>query len=365
MATHRAGAKAALVAIGAALAICAAALATVSALGFQGEPTQGAHFLSGLGEGADGMRALLEHLDAPGNDAAKNFAVAREISNELFRRGEYGRLIHFLGGRANDFPDDPFIAHHLLMMAYAYMRQDSTPIAKRFFELIVNNYPDLEINGSSIHLTCLLQLVELNDDPALQIWYYRELLSRFPDKVEPGVIWFRLAREQERLGDWDGAMQSYGNFLAHGSPTIPGFHGAETYVRHKINFANSARDWTFATLQDLTRAVQNALTNNASVTLRNMQARANFFTRSWGLDDIQSSAPFNVQLFMGGRPIRFTAGLTEGFHELSNENEVFMRTWGWPTVISVWYFYFRRVDFPADPAVHGRWEWVGIYFGEN
>jgi len=49
---------------------------------------------------------------------------------------------------------------------------------------------------------------------------------------------------------------------------------------------------------------------------------------------------------------------------MSNSDEVFLRTWGWPVVVPVWHLYFRRVHFPADPAVHGRWEWVGVYYGD-
>ena len=25
----------------------------------------------------------------------------------------------------------------------------------------------------------------------------------------------------------------------------------------------------------------------------------------------------------------------------------------------------EKVNFPADPEIHGRWEWAGIYFGEK
>jgi len=42
-----------------------------------------------------------------------------------------------------------------------------------------------------------------------------------------------------------------------------------------------------------------------------------------------------------------------------------LRTWGWHQYLSTWYLYFRKIYFPADPEIHGRWEWAGIYYGEK
>ena len=63
---------------------------------------------------------------------------------------------------------------------------------------------------------------------------------------------------------------------------------------------------------------------------------------------------------MTGNRIRYSSELDGA----SNPNEAYLRTWGWSTYVSVWYLYFRKVDFPIDPEIHGRWEWAGIYFGE-
>jgi len=48
----------------------------------------------------------------------------------------------------------------------------------------------------------------------------------------------------------------------------------------------------------------------------------------------------------------------------SNSTEAFLRTWGWAQ-ISTWYLYFRKIYFPSDPEIHGRWEWAGVYYGEK
>ena len=344
------------------LAVCVV-FATVSAAAFTGhdEPGINPGFLVGPRENRDYLKTLFAMLDAPGNSPEKNFAVTREISDNFFRQGEYGALIHFLGARTVRFPDDPFNGYHLLRIAYAHIRQGSELIAARYFDLIVKNYPDLTINGTSIHLPCLLRLIELNDDPVQQVWYYHELISRFPGEIELGVVWFRLAEAYGRVGNWAGAMQAYSAFLSHGSPTVPGFPNAERHARQQVNLNGSARNWTFESLPALVSAVRHAFDTNNANQLRNMQAGVGFFTRSWGQDDIVSRQPFNIVPFVRGARIRYA----DRFHELSNSEEAYLRTWGWPMVISVWYLYFRRIHFPADPMVHGRWEWAGIYFGES
>jgi len=347
----------------AALAL-AAALATVSAAAFRGNGPYDAngHFLAGLRDDRGELAALFLLLDAPGTGAEGNFAVVREISANFFRAGEYGRLIRFLGGRTVTFPDDPYNAHHLLMIAYAHMRQGSAPVAAMYFDMILNNWPDMTVNGSSIHLTCLLQLVDLTDDPRRQVRYYRELISRFPGDINLGVTWFRLAGAYGRIGEWPDAMRAYSAYLALGSPPVPGFPGAANHARRQVNFSNSARDWTFESLDALAAAVRSALDNNNVARMVQMQARTNFFTRSWGQGDVDSRHDFLIARYFGPTTrVRHA----DRFHEKSGSSGAYLRTWGWPQVISVWYLYFRQIDFPADPAVHGRWEWAGIYFGNS
>jgi hypothetical protein len=83
---------------------------------------------------------------------------------------------------------------------------------------------------------------------------------------------------------------------------------------------------------------------------------------SWKQDetDRNSQRSFNIRNFMVGRDIRFNQDIDES----SSPNEAYLRTWGWGQV-TTWYFYFRKVDFPVDPEIHGKWEWAGIYYGEK
>jgi hypothetical protein len=89
----------------------------------------------------------------------------------------------------------------------------------------------------------------------------------------------------------------------------------------------------------------------------------NFFTRSWGeeIADDEGMAELSLSVFMSSRLIRYADMLDAG----SNANEAYLRTTGWERDISTGYLYFRKIYFPPDPEIHGRWEWAGVYYGER
>jgi len=250
------------------------------------------------------------------------------------------------------------------MIAFAYIQQDSPAVAALYFDLIVKNYPDLTVNGESIHLACLKQLIELKDNPIQQVWYYQELINRFSEKINPGESWFMLAQSYERIGDWNGAIQAYTLYLPHAVGTvIPGFPNADNYARQQVDFYNSQKDWTYENLPALVSSIQEALDTGNLRQLRRCQAKVNFFARSWGQGepDDTSMADFNLSDFVRGNRIRYADKISSS----SNSAEAYLRTWGWDQYVTTWYLYFRKIYFPSDPEIHGRWEWAGIYYGEK
>ena len=321
------------------------------------------YYLTGSRENKEHFRELFALLAGEDNSPESTFAVVREIANSFAREKEYGKLIHFLSGRTINFPDDPYNSYYLLMIAYAYMQQDALPVAAQYFDLILKNYPDLTVNGESIHFACLNQLIDLSKYPVQRVWYYQELISRFSDRIDLGTAWFMLAQTYEQIGDWNSAIQAYTSYLPYAGAMIPGFPEAENYARQLVDFNNSNKDWTFENLPALLSAVTAALDVGNSRQLGRYQAKVNFFARSWGQSDIDNSglAIFSLSEFMRGNRIRYA----DKFDDSSNSTEAFLRTWGWSQYLSTWYLYFRKIYFPSDPEIHGRWEWAGIYYGEK
>ena len=110
-------------------------------------------------------------------------------------------------------------------------------------------------------------------------------------------------------------------------------------------------------------AVKRAIRNYDWRSLDKYKAKVNFFSMSWKQDemDANSQEVFSMRAWMRGNRIRFS----EELDETSNSNEAYLRTWGWSTYVPVWYLYFRKINFPLDPDIHGTWEWAGIYMGNK
>ena len=321
------------------------------------------YYITGSSENRENFTVLFDLLkiEEPGSEG--EFAVVREIAASFLRLKDYDRLIHFLSDRVIRHHSDPYNSYYLLMIAYAHIQQDSRPIAALYFDLIVKNYPDFYVNEESIHLVCLKHLINLNQKPERQVWYYHELISRFSEDIDLGETYFMLGQACEKIGDWNGAIQAYANYLPFSGTIISGFPNADQYARQQVDFSRSPKDWTFETLNVLRRTIEEALDNGNPWVLMRYQAKVGFFSRSWGqteTDDSQT-ADLNLSEFMYDNRIRYSSTLDAS----SNAYEAFLRTTGWSSYLSTWYLYFRKIYFPQDPEIHGRWEWAGIYYGEK
>jgi tetratricopeptide (TPR) repeat protein len=295
-------------------------------------------------------------------DTAQRFAALRQISANLIRQREYGRLAALLASIRGSSPSEPYGAWYLFTAAYAYEEDGSAPIAAIYYDRVLKDWPDAEVDGRSLHRECLSRLIGIVDSPERRIGYYKELLAGFPEE-EAGRNLFLLAKEYERVGDWELAVKTYSEFLPFFGTEVPGYPDPFHYARGIVDFYNSAKDWTFGDLQTLVSAVKSALAAGDAERLRSYRAKVNFFATDWHGDESQSDgrALSDFGESMSGGRIQAAPGLDPG----SGPREAYLRTWGWADKISTWYLCFRKIYFPADPDVHGSWEWAGIYFGEK
>ncbi|MDR1785066.1 MAG: tetratricopeptide repeat protein [Spirochaetaceae bacterium] len=294
------------------------------------------------------------------------YTAIHGIAESYLAAKDYYNLILFLTETVEKDPGDMYNAYWLLMTAYAYMETGALPFAEYYFERVIETCGDLLIGDRSAHFLCLQNLIKISGNHQNRISYFNQLISRFPEEVNRTELYYRLATEYEQVGEWDAALKSYTLFLDQpDSPAIqiPGATDAYNHAKRLIDFNNSARDWTFESLEALETAVKNAITNYSYISLDRYRAKVGFFAMSWKQDatDPNSQANFSLRDFMQGNRIRYHTELDES----SNPNEAYLRTWGWSQYISVWYLYFRKVNFPVDPDIHGRWEWAGIYYGEK
>lgn len=309
------------------------------------------------------LENLLEDASLTGE---QKYAIVKQMSNNLLQTGDYQGTILFLNDWVENNPDDKYNAYWLLMTAYSYLSQNAEPFAEYYFDRILRQYPDLLVKGKSIHFICLQNLIQISKTPKNRIKYFNDLINRFPNDINTTELYLRLAKEYEKDSQWDMALRACQLFLQQPDATtiqIAGEPDAYKDARHLLDLYNSDKDWTFESLEELESAVKKAIRNYDWRKLDKYKSKVNFFSMSWRQDeaDPNSQTEFSMHDFMRGNRIRYADALDES----SNENEAYLRTWGWSTYVNTWYLYFRKVNFPLDPDINGNWEWAGIYFGNK
>lgn len=306
---------------------------------------------------------LFSLLNNAGGSDEELFAITQKIAATLLAHEDHDRLITFLTGEVEARPDSPYNAWHLLTVAWAYSKEKADSIAALYYDRILKNYPDLMVNGESIHYACIRRLIALSQRAERRIELRRELITRFPDRLDMGAELFLLGADYEVVGDWDAALDSYRRFMPYYASEIPGRPDALQHARTFIDLATIPKDWTYESLDELLQAIKTAMNTGNARNLSRMRAKVGFFAMDWhqNREDGNSQVLFDFSVFMARSRIQYSPELDPA----SNSREAFLRTWGWTERIAIWYLYFRKIDFPADPEVHGRWEWAGIYFGEK
>ena len=308
---------------------------------------------------------LLEILQNQELSQISRFTIVNQIASNYKAQNEKNEFILFLSDYVEKHPDDTYNSYWLLMLANEYMEQKAYPFAEYYFERILNNYDDLLVKGESVHYICLTNLLKLDQSASKHITYYNQLIQRFPEKISLTECYARLATEYEKLGEWEQMLKAYALFEAQNDAAtiqIAGLPNAYNRAHQMLRITSSAKNWSFESLEALEKAIKTAISNHNYTQLDRYKSRSNFFAVSWRQDenDTNSQANFSLSSVMKGR-IRYS----ETLDETTNSNEAYLRTWGWQQNVSVWYFCFRKINFPLDPEIHGRWEWAGIYYGER
>lgn len=298
--------------------------------------------------------------------AQSRYAVINRIANLFYSQGRTDDMVLFLTEWVETHPGDSYDSYWLFMVASNYLKAGEEPLAEYYYERIINNFSDLLVNGDSIHFACLQHLIQISKSSANRINYFNRIISNFPQNVSITEMYLRLALEYENVGEWDMALKSYSLFLEQPDSStiqISGIPDAYTKARQMVDFSKSPKDWTFESLDALENAVKKAISSYNWRALDRYRSKVNFFAMSWKSSESDPNAleNFSMHNFMLGNRIRYN----ESLDDTSTPTEAYLRTWGWSQYINVWYLYFRKVNFPADPEIHGRWEWAGIYFGEK
>lgn len=297
-------------------------------------------------------------------DSPRHSVLVQQIARKLLGAGSPEKMRVFITEHVQSHVDDPVNGYYLYLVAMSYGEEAEMPVRRMYLRRVLRNYPDVTISGDSTHLLTLQELARIVEDPEERVSYYEQLLTRYSDRLDTGELYYRLARSLEEAGEWYPAYDAYRRFLEFPATEIPGAPHLHREVRRKLAFHDADKQWTMNDLDALVDEIKRALyLQNTNLLLR-YKAETSFFTMSWEQEETDFNSQirsFNIGAFLRRSRVRFADEL----HISSNAQEAYLRTWGWSHRIPVWYLYFRKVDYPVDPEVHGDWEWGGIYFGES
>ena len=154
------------------------------------------------------QQQLITLLNDESLSSQSRYAVIKRIAN-LYSTKNSNQMVLFLTDWVEKHPTDIYNAYWLLMVASNYLKNQAEPIAEYYFDRILKNYPDLLIQGESIHFICLQHLIQISKNPTNRISYFNQLVSRFPSLVSITEMYVRLALEYEKEGEWKQALKSY------------------------------------------------------------------------------------------------------------------------------------------------------------
>ncbi len=331
--------------------------------------SESSYYLVGSGEEQKIIRELFHLLSEEKGSVEEKldnrFILIKLISEILYNTGHHEKQITFLTQYVEKNPKDPYNSFYLAMAAEAYKESGAVTFALHYYERILRNYPDVFVIGNSIHFTCLNELLKYTENSEYKIEYYKELISRFEKDIDLGECYYFLAEAYEDIGEWDLSIQTYKQFLNYTDSAIPNHANAYEEVSNKVSFYDVEKDWIVEDLRFLVSEIKSALTNKDVSRLNSYKAKINFFSKYWLQKDYDATRIEKIfsigNMLLSSRTIKYNDELEPE----SNSNEAYLKTWGWSYWVGTWYLYFRRIDFPEDPEVDGRWEWAGIYFGSK
>lgn len=319
-------------------------------------------YLTGHPETDDNLKMLYATLSDTGTPEGR-FILINRIS-QILRNEDRVTFDLFLQQVLLTYPEDPFNAYYLLQRAQNCEDLKNPGAARVHYLRLLKEYPELTLEGRSLTDRALEKSLALTRDADGRIELYRMALERNPKPERKTEIYYHLAKAYEEKKEWQKALQAYENFL--GSPYVPIHNDPIAYSSavKKVKLSKfKSVNWVYDDLNRLVGDIKYAIRTRDARLIQRYQSQAGFFASSWAQDELEAESSFQsgIGAILQRQPIRYRDTLDP----ISNDREAYLETWNWQYQVGKWYFYFAKIDYPADPEINGKWEWAGIYFGDK
>ncbi len=313
------------------------------------------------------LELLFPLLEVDQKHHENRFTVMSEIISKMRNQEDLGKLNLLITTYINNNPKDPYNSYYILSLASNYLKKDLIDFAKVYLNKAIMEFQDLEIRGESTHLKALEILIGITNDNLNKVYYYKRLIKNHSENINESETYYKLGETLEVCELWDQAIESFEKYLSYPSTSELTEAEMRDDIINKVGFHYSNKRWVEKDLDTLVNQIKYAIEIRNPVLLDRYRA-FNFFIINWKskYTDLKSSFPMESYV-LTNMNIKTALNLDP----MSNETEAYLAVEGYPWTSSIWYvyptwyFYFRQIDFPQDPEIHGGWEWAGIFLGEK
>ena len=206
------------------------------------------------------------------DDYSSRFVIIHDLLKQVLSQEGSDALRSLVHQYTLTTPEDPFNSYYLLLVAEHY-RDIDAEMSEYFYNQILTNYADVIVEDRSTHFLALENLLLQVTDPSLRVLYYTRLLSDFEEFIDPGLIWYRLAQEYRKNGQFEEYFEALGEFQNYPDTIVQGRSNIHQLVEKELDFHfNSRKDWTHPNLTTLVESIKEASCSSSprylSVTVR-------------------------------------------------------------------------------------------------
>jgi len=314
----------------------------------------------------DQAEALITILDNQSDSEQGSYSTASRLVPLLIQLENHQKALQILNILRIRFPDGLYYSWYNYQSALIYESRGEIPFALIYFIKSVISGQNLieKESENSIHFKSLQKISSLETDYEKKVWALQELRQRFPGQIDPGPYFLELGKTYDALSEWEKSREAYTNFLKFPVKKKSGTHGSKEeyqHIKERMDFHEASKSNTYESLDKLITVIKTAINKKDSYQLERAMSK-DFFAMSWQQvkGEAFTQAKFQARDFMSSK-VYYNNKIDPD----SNKTEAYLKTSGWSWKIRTWYFYFKRVNYPDNPEINGRWIWAGIYLGEK
>ncbi|OHD25029.1 MAG: hypothetical protein A2086_00550 [Spirochaetes bacterium GWD1_27_9] len=288
---------------------------------------------------------------------------ALDIKKFYLELGETKKLIRFLGELSVTEKDPLFCSFLFFLISDLYWANDMKESSILYMMKIYRGAYFLTYENQPIGYVIALRIVNGDCSFNIKEKMYTLLLEEYKDIIDIPYTLYEFAKLYKQNYDMKTAikiMQQIVDLSSKYKNIEENINLAE--IKQEINFYLMKKNWIYGDLKTLINKIKYAIQTKNEFLLTQYVSKTGFKVilsqktnqQSWDYNDLSIGERFSDRII-------FSSNL----EEFSSDSEAYLKTenWNFPQM-TIWYFYFKKVDYPYDEKINGGWEWKGIYFGE-